>query len=74
MGDDGAPHGVSGLRVATCVKSANDWRPVPPMTAMPTGSLPHVSLMAANGPYQTDLSRSVLRSPSCGSRCVFVFE
>lgn len=38
IGDDGAPQGVVGFRVATWVKWGRDWRPVPPMTAMWTGS------------------------------------
>lgn len=38
IGDEGEPHGVLGWRVATWVKSASDWRPVPPMTAIRTGS------------------------------------
>ena len=37
-GAEGLPHGVVGLMVATCVKSASEARPVPPITAMWTGS------------------------------------
>lgn len=38
MGEEGAPQGVVGWRVATGVKFARAWRPVPPMTAIRTGS------------------------------------
>ena len=38
IGDEGAPHGVSGLMLATWVKSASEARPVPPITAMRMGS------------------------------------
>lgn len=38
MGDDGLPHGVKGSTVAAGVKPGRDWRPVPPMTAIRTGS------------------------------------
>ena len=38
MGDEGKPHGVSGLTVATGSKPGMWLRPVPPMTAMWTGS------------------------------------
>lgn len=38
IGEDGVPHGVVGLRVATCVKCGRDCNPVPPMTAIETGS------------------------------------
>ena len=34
MGEEGVPQGVDMFRFATWVKSARDWRPVPPMTAM----------------------------------------
>lgn len=38
IGEDGVPHGVVGLSVATCVKCGRDCNPVPPMTAIETGS------------------------------------
>lgn len=38
MGDDGKPHGVSGLTVAMGSKPGIRLRPVPPITAMWTGS------------------------------------
>ena len=38
IGAEGRPHGVVGLMLATCVKSARDARPVPPMTAIRIGS------------------------------------
>ena len=38
MGEEGAPQGVSSLRVATWEKPPMDWRPVPPITAMWMGS------------------------------------
>lgn len=38
IGDEGVPHGVEGLRDATCVKCGSDCNPVPPMTAIETGS------------------------------------
>lgn len=38
MGEEGWPHGVLRLRVAAWVKFGSDCRPVPPMTAMWTGS------------------------------------
>lgn len=39
MGDEGAPHGVDGRTVADGVKPGSVCRPVPPMTAICTGSL-----------------------------------
>lgn len=39
IGEDGAPQGVSILRVAARVKEGRDWMPVPPITAMCTGSV-----------------------------------
>ena len=38
MGDEGLPQGVSTSRVAASVKPGRDWMPVPPITAMRTGS------------------------------------
>ena len=38
IGADGEPQGVSTLTLATCVKSAREARPVPPMTAIRMGS------------------------------------
>ncbi len=38
IGDEGVPHGVVGLRLATCVKSARELRPVPPITPIVMGS------------------------------------
>lgn len=38
IGDEGAPQGVVGWRDATGVKFASSLRPVPPITAMRTGS------------------------------------
>lgn len=39
MGDDGSPQGVSTFNDAASVKPGSDWMPVPPMTAMRTGSV-----------------------------------
>jgi len=44
IGAEGEPHGVVGVIVATCVKSAKEASPVPPMTAMRIGSVEKVSL------------------------------
>lgn len=38
MGDEGVPHGVLTLSVATFVKWGSCLMPVPPITAMRTGS------------------------------------
>lgn len=38
IGEEGAPQGVVGVREATGVKPGREERPVPPMTAMRTGS------------------------------------
>ena len=38
IGAEEEPHGVSAATVATCVKPARELSPVPPMTAMLTGS------------------------------------
>jgi hypothetical protein len=38
IGDEGEPQGVEGERVAARVKFGRLWRPVPPITAMRTGS------------------------------------
>lgn len=38
IGEDGLPHGVVGVRLATWVKWGRDCRPVPPITAMVMGS------------------------------------
>lgn len=38
IGEEGVPHGVVGLRDATCVKLGKDCNPVPPITAIETGS------------------------------------
>lgn len=38
MGDEGAPQGVEMVREATFWKPGSSRRPVPPMTAMRTGS------------------------------------
>jgi len=39
IGEDGDPHGVSMLSVAARVKLGRAWMPVPPMTAIRTGSV-----------------------------------
>lgn len=44
IGEEGAPQGVSSLRVATWEKPPMDWRPVPPITAMWMGSLVGLAL------------------------------
>lgn len=38
IGDEGEPQGVVGVRVAARVKFGRVWRPVPPITAIRTGS------------------------------------
>jgi hypothetical protein len=38
MGEEGRPQGVGIVRVAATVKPGRCWIPVPPMTAMRTGS------------------------------------
>lgn len=49
IGEDGAPQGVEGLILATCVKSAREARPVPPMTAMCIGSVSFLSVYGCSG-------------------------
>lgn len=39
IGEDGVPHGVSTFRVAASVKFSRAWMPVPPITAILTGSV-----------------------------------
>jgi len=39
IGDEGAPQGVGTSRVAARVKPERAWMPVPPITAMWTGSM-----------------------------------
>ena len=39
IGDEGLPHGVETDREATWMKPGSSRRPVPPMTAMRTGSI-----------------------------------
>jgi hypothetical protein len=88
MGLDGVPHGVVGWRVATCVKPGRDCRPVPPMTAMGTGSgivsretslrrRRGAGVIAATKIDPLARAKTYRQSgrrcwPSCGNRCGYV--
>lgn len=76
MGAEGLPQGVVGETLATWVKSARDWRPVPPMTAIWMGSARMGERTAVKWTELSYHCSDLLYLPSsCGQygQCVEVF-